>query len=300
VFPETGSPPGDRAVSGAPPTRAYVGAVEPTVRKEKEMKFLPGIVLAALVAVVVASPAAAGGAPTVILYPAAVNVQMLRTTSLLDKAATYQDEGDPTKAVAALTAARSHLRKAWIAAKFVIDTAPPPAAPASLSVTKAKNVARPRAKAHSSGTAPVAGASPYADQYTTALGVLDLQHQVASMMLGMLDTAAEPLLTAMSSTIFAALNARDSAIAYIKSKDVAPPAPLVTSSSVKGGVIAGAWGTVMPTAAPALDDELQLVDELRATLNLSSSRKKIIDAVELQDVRTSRTINTNWPPVVGA
>jgi hypothetical protein len=55
----------------------------------------------------------------------------------------------------------------------------------------------------------------------------------------------------------------------------------------------------MPTAAPALDDELQLVDELRATLKLSPSRKKIIDAVELQAVRTSRTINTNWPPVVG-
>jgi hypothetical protein len=223
--------------------------------------------------------------------------------SLLDKAATYQDEGDPTKAVAALTAARSHLRKAWVAAKFVIDTAPPPVAgDASISSKKAtvkpKAVKQPSANAHASGGA-VAGASPYADQYTTALGVLDLQHQVAATMIGMLDTANEPLLTAMSTTIFAALSARDTAIAYIKSKDVAPPAPVVKSSSVRGGLIAGTWGTVMPGAAPALDDELQLVDELRATLKLSTGRKRIVDAVELQDVRTSRTINQYWPPVVG-
>jgi hypothetical protein len=255
------------------------------------MKLVRGIVLAALVAIVIASPAAAGGDAGPPLYPSTVNVQMVRTLSLLDKAATYQDVGDPTNAAAALTAARSHLRKAWVAAKFVIDTAPPPVAgDASISVKKAK--------AHASGGA-VAGASPYADQYTTALGVLDLQHQVAATMLGMLDTASEPLLTAMSTTIFAALTARDSAIAYIKSKDVAPPAPRVKSSSVKGGAIAGSWGTVMPSAAPALDDELQMVDELRATLKLSTGRKRIIDAVELQDVRTSRTLNQYWPPVVG-
>ena len=70
-----------------------------------------------LVAVVVASPAAAGGDVTTILYPAAVNVHMVQTTALLDKAATYQDEGDQAKATAALTAAASHLKKAWTAAK---------------------------------------------------------------------------------------------------------------------------------------------------------------------------------------
>jgi hypothetical protein len=176
-----------------------------------------------------------------------------------------------------------------VAAKYIIDTAPPPVAGGSSFKAK-----RPRANARVSGGA-IPGASPYADQYTTALGVLALDHQVAVTAMGMLDIAAEPLLTAVSTSLFAALTARDDAIAYIHSVDK----PIASSSTVRGAPIAGGWATTMPGVAPIVDDELTQVDGLRATVNLSSGRKRILDAVELQDVKTGRNLVKYWPPVVG-
>jgi hypothetical protein len=257
------------------------------------MKLLRGVAVLGIAAAVAAGTASAGGDPGPPLYPSLVNVQLVRAQKLLDKAAEYQDEGDSAKAVATLTATRSHLRKAWVAAKYIIDNAPPPVAGGSSLKTKAA-VKRPRVNARVSGGA-IPGASPYADQYTTALGVLDLDHQVAVTAMGMLDTAAEPLLTAVSTTLFAALTARDDSIAYIHSVDT----PTASSSTVRGAPIAGGWATTMPGVAPIVDDELTQVDGLRATVNLSTGRKRILDAVELQDVKTGRNIAKYWPPVVG-
>jgi hypothetical protein len=256
------------------------------------MKVLRGIVVVGVAAAIGAATALAGGDAGPPLYPSLVNVQLVRAQKLLDNAAQYQDEGDSARAVAMLTATRSHMRKAWVAAKYIIDTAPPPVAGGSS--LKMKPAAKsPRVKARASG-APV-GASPYADQYVTAVGVLDLDHQVAAMAMGMLDTAAEPLLTAVSTTLFAALTARDNAIAYIHSVDK----PIASGSALRGAPVAAGWGGSMSGLAPSIDDELTMVDGIRATVNLSTGRKRIVDAVELQDVRTGRNIAKYWPPVVG-
>jgi hypothetical protein len=261
------------------------------------------------VAAVGATSAAAGGAPTTILYPAIVNVELVRTAKQLDLATTYQDGGDNAHAAAALTAARSHMRKAWIAAKYVIDNAPPPVAAAgSLSRTtvvprakalpKAKSAKKATSPAHTSGGV-IAGATPYADQYTTAAAVLTLQDQVAETVLGMLALADPTVLPVASSTLFAALNDRDTAIAYIHSLPV-PAAPAGLHATVSGGVIAGTWDTTMANVVFQVDDELQVIDGLRATLTLSPGRAKVLDAAEIQNIKSERKLNLYWPPVPAA
>src|SRR3954454_5423635 len=153
------------------------------------MKSLRAALLLALVAGAVAvAPAGAGATPPPIahaaggdarppLYPAIVNVRLVRAQSLLEHATKYMDLGQPDKAVTALNAARSNMTKAWLGAKYVIQTAPPPVAAADSvrkatvkPVRKAKAVRKAKrqtirvTKAHATGGA-VAGASPYADQY---------------------------------------------------------------------------------------------------------------------------------------
>jgi hypothetical protein len=239
--------------------------------------------------VVAAAPVArsSGGDVTVSLYPSLVNVRLVRAQSLLDDATSAQSRGDATGAAAALTAARPQLAKAWTGAKYVIENAPPP-------------VAGDGALGHSSGGV-IAGASPYADQYATAAAVLALQHNVAVTAMGMLDTASEPLLTAVSKTVFAALNARDAAIAYVHA--IPAPPPVAADGSVRAGAsgapIVSGWGSTMQAISPDVDDELQMLDGIRASTTLSPGRKRVLDAVELQNTKTGRKITQLWPPVVG-
>ena len=58
--------------------------------------------------------------------------------------------------------------------------------------------------------------------------MLSLQHDVATTAFGLIDGAKGTLLAAVNTTIFAALNRRDQAIAYIH--QVAPPAPVAAGS----------------------------------------------------------------------
>jgi hypothetical protein len=249
--------------------------------------------------------AAGGDAP--LPLPAIVNVRVVRAQNLLQHATKYEDLAQPDKAVTALTAARSNMTKAWTAAQYLIANAPPPAEPASIrpatairktkAPAKAKRRSIPVVKARASGGA-VVGAAVYADQYTTAAAVISLQHAVATTAMGMMDNAAEPLLTAVSKNLFAALNARDGAIAYIHS---IPPPPVAADGSVhahaSGGLIVGSWDTIMPNIVPDVDDELQQIAGIRATIKLSPGRARLLNDAELQDRRTESTINTYWPPV---
>jgi len=257
----------------------------------------------------------AGGDVTTPLYPAIVNVRLVRAQSLLQQAAKYEDLGDYPNAVIALTAARSNMTKAWTGAQYVIQTAPPPPPPAGrptvVRKAKAKKAGvhrtRPVARkarvrsvrvvrARVSGGA-IPGASPYADQYTTAAAVLSLQHAVATTAMGMIDNASEPLLTAVSKNLFAALNARDAAVAYIHSLPVPPPpADRPTRARASGGAIVGTWDTTMRAVIPDLDDEMQQIDGVQATIKLSPGRARILGLAELQDLKTERAINTYWPP----
>ena len=267
------------------------------------MKLLLPVVLLALAVAVTAGPAAAGGDAGPPIYPSTVNVQLVRVQTLLEKATTYEDEGDTAKAVNALAATRSHLRKAWIAAKYVIDNAPPPVAGDGGFSVRAKITVKPRsvpkakarAKAHTSG-APIPGASPFADQYTTAVAVLNLQHEVATTAIGMLDNASGPLLDSVSKSLFAALNARDQAIAYIHSVDVPPVATDGGTSAHSSDAPTTGWSTVMPGVAPYLDDEVQQIEGLAVSIKLSPGRKRILDAAEIQDIKTGRAIAQFWPP----
>jgi hypothetical protein len=243
----------------------------------------PAVPQAAVPAAPIASAAGGDAGPPV--YPSLVNVRLLQTQQLLQDATSAQVKGDTAAAVNALTAARSSLAKAWTGAKYIIDNAPPP-------------VAGDGAFGHVSG-APV-GASPYADQYKTTAAVLTLQHTVAATAMGMLDAASEPLLTAVSKSLFAALNARDVAIAYMKKKD---PPPVAGSGNVRAGAsgapIAAGWSTIGQAVLPDLDDEQQMIDGIRASVRLSPGRAKVLNAAEIQDIRTGKAINKNWPPVVG-
>jgi hypothetical protein len=256
---------------------------------------------------------AAGGAPVAhvaggdapLPLPGIVNVRVVRAQNLLQHAARYEDLGQADKAVTALTAARSNMTKAWKATQYLIANAPPPAAPASVpkatvrkatATAKAKRRSIPIVKARASGTG--AGVAVYADIYTTAAAVISLQHAVATTAMGMMDNAAEPLLTAVSKNLFGALNARDGAIAYIHS--IAPP-PVAADGSVhahaSGGLIVGSWDTTMPNVVPDVDDELQQIAGIRATITLSPGRARLLNDAELQDRRTESTLNTYWPPV---
>jgi hypothetical protein len=246
----------------------------------------------------------AAGGDVPLPLPAIVNVRLVRAQNLLQHATKYEDLGQADKAVTALTAARSNMTKAWTAAQYLIANAPPPAEPASVRKatvrkTKAPATAKrqsiPVVKAHSSDAAAVA---VYADQYTTAAAVISLQHAVATTAMGMMDNAAEPLLTAVSKNLFAALNARDGAIAYIHS--IAPP-PVAADGSVhahaSGAPIGGSWDTIMPNVVPDVDDELQQIAGIRATIKLSPGRVRLLNDAELQDRRAETTLNTYWPPV---
>jgi hypothetical protein len=274
---------------------------------------LPLVVLAAAAAG--SAEAGDGGGPPV--YPSAVNAQMIATYAQLAKAPAYLDAGDVESATKALNSAKSHMRKAWIASKYVIDNAPPPVAgdgavakarilpvPAAKvkkvsKATKKKKTKKTNAPAGRAAGGAIAGASPFADQYTTALGVLTLEHDVAVTAMGMLSAANEPLITTVSSTMFAALNDRDTATAYIHSIDV-PPVVVADSrrAHASGAPVAG-WAPTMSGITPYIEDELQMVDELRASLKLSPGRARILNAVEVQDFKTERNLNLWWPPVVG-
>lgn len=236
----------------------------------------------------------AGGdvAPTL---PSIVNVRITRGTAALAKAADYADENQPTQAVASLLGARRNMYAAWTGAKYLIQN-PPPAPPAA--------DARVHRRAHASGGAVAGGGTTYADQNTTAVAVLGFQHTVATAAYGMLDGAKGTLRDAVSTTIFAALNRRDQAIAFIHSL---PAPPAATDASVhahaSGGAIVGVapdFATLMPGVIPDLDDELQQVEGLLSGGALTPGEKKIMNLADAQVLKTERTVNQFWPPLPAA
>jgi hypothetical protein len=243
-----------------------------------------GVAAAALSLVAVTGASAgppariAGGDAGPLVYPSIVNVRLVRAEAALERAVEFADTAHPDNAIAQLTVVRIQLRKAWTGAKYVVDTAPPPP------------VAGDGAVGSASG-APV-GTSPFADQYATALAVVGLQHDVAATVVGLVDGAKTTLLSSLSTTLFAALNARDGAIAYIHSIDTPAPAG---SARASGAPIVAGWGSVMPQATSLLDDEIQQLEgTLKAGVSAGSAR--VLRAAELQDVKTQRTLNQFWPP----
>jgi hypothetical protein len=228
---------------------------------------------------------ASGGDAGAPIYPGLVNSRLVRTKKALDHAVGYADDGDTAHAVNSLYSARLQVKLAWRAAKYVIQHAPPPPPGDDL--------------ARAAGGAPAGGT--IADQFQTTGAVLDLQHSVAQTAIGMIDTAHGTLRDSLSRTIFLALDQRDAAIAYIHSIDVPPPTGGDGLKARKsGGAVAGSWATIMPAVGTAVGDE---IDQIEGAMDLSTTLGKGVREVyqdaDLQTVKTQRTINTYWPPVVG-
>jgi hypothetical protein len=261
-----------------------------------------------------AGPAFAGGAPAGPLqYPSLVNERLVRVQAALDRAAASADEHQPNAAAATLMSARVNLKKAWTGARYVIEHAPPPAAPVDdlapafhagaftrsgrlklrpLPAAKAKAKAK---RAHAAQDLVPSGA--VATIYDTAFAVLSLQHRMATVATGLLDTSHSTLQSSLSTSLFTALNGRDQAIAYIKSIDIAPP-------PVEDRVVAHAaddppptWATVMPSVTAHLDDELlQINGTIAAGPLRAGTRVVLLDALQ-QDTATEATVNADWPPL---
>jgi hypothetical protein len=224
---------------------------------------------------------AAGGDVVASVYPSIVNVRLVRAQAALDRASTLADQSKGTAAVSAeLADVRTQMSAAWTAAKYVIQTAPPPA-PA------------PDDRAGANMVVPDGG---YAAPEPTALAVLTLQHDVITTSLGLLDVAPSALQTQLKATVRAALSGRDAAVAYIHS--VAPPPPPAddkAGAQVNGAPVAAGWESVMPTATLELDDEVQQLTGMRA-INPKLT-PVLLRSARSQAIATRNTINQYWPPL---
>ena len=254
-------------------------------------------VLAVAAGLVVAPTATAGSNPNPVAgvsggdvaplaFPAVVNVPFVRTRAALAHAVDYADtaNGDSAtlaKAVASLTVVRNQLKKAWAGEKYLIDNAPPPAPPGDFAFVSG---------------APVS-TSPFASAEDSGAELFNVYDEVATMAVGLSDTAKGTVQTALSTTIFAVLNQRDAAIKYIHDHQPPPPPGDVVLADASGAPVASGWSGVMPTVSDLLDDEIQQLDAMLDIKTLSSGARKIFNAAELQDTKTKRTITTWWPPL---
>jgi hypothetical protein len=255
--------------------------------------------LALAIGLVAAAPAAAhqgrapvarsagdGAGPPV--YPGLVNTRLQRTQKALDRAVDYADDGAPDKAISALYSARLQLKLAWRAGRYAIEHAPP-SGPAPDARRRVRNLVGLRARA-----------SAVADPYTTAGGVLDMQHTVAQTAVGMIDMAHGKLRDSLSRTIFTALDQRDAAVAYIHSIDVPAPPPDDRRARASGAPVGGSWATVMPAVAEAIDDEVNQVDGVVGlSTTLGAGIRSVLGSAEVQMIKTQRMVNELWPPVPG-
>jgi hypothetical protein len=223
---------------------------------------------------------AAGGDPPPVL-PASVRVRIRRGENALDKAGTYVDKGEPDKAINSLRGVRANMYAAWRGAVYTIQNAPPPADDA-------------KAIAHTSQD-PVGPI--YATPEETAVAVLGFQHDVVSFAYGLVDDAKGTLRDSLSVTMFAAMDRRDSAIAFIHS--ITPPATDAKAIAQAADDPVG-FDVLMPGIVPDLDDEQAQGKELIQSGALTPGEKRIVRLADAQSAATEATLNSYWPPATDA
>jgi hypothetical protein len=227
-----------------------------------------------------------GGAPAEL--PSLVDVRVVRSEASLARATRHFDEGDQSGAGVQLSSAVLNMQKAWTGAVYVIETtpAPPPVADAG------------GIEAEASG-APVGGPIATAGPEDTAFAVLELQHDVMTTALGLIDGADPTLAPAITDTVSAAMDARDEAITYIHSiVPATPPPPVADAGGVRahaGGAPVGGstWDAVMPGLVPLLDDEIQ---HATATFTALPTSPVDLRLVIYRAAFTKNTVNDYWPP----
>jgi hypothetical protein len=271
---------------------------------------LPVAIAAGLVA---ASPAAAssqaadpaahasgGGGGTPPPLPALVRTRVVRTENALERLTESVDDGDAVHAAKTAKVIRRQLSAAWRGAKYYIKHAPPAPPPADDARVHATDDARvrvkdlaPRVRARITGGAPAGG----------TIAVFQVQDDVISTIVELTDGARVPLLDAMSTTLFYALDKRDAAVEVVHT--LAPPAPPPADDArfharahASGGAVAGGtFDAVMPQVVGMIDDELQQIDALQSdATDLRPGAKKILRHAEAQALITQRQVNTYWPP----
>lgn len=269
-------------------------------------RMLAGLGVAATICGAAPAIASAGGGGGALVYPSLVNERLVRTQAALDRASDLADDHQPDRAAAQLLSARKNVRKAWTAAKYVIDNAPPPVAGDDRPVFhRSAFTAKGRLKLatkHGKRARAAGGGGPAAATiYDTAYAVLALQHQTATLATGLIDDAHSTLLDSLSTTEFTALNGRDEAIAYIHSIDVATPPPADdkgTPVAFKADDPAPTWGTVMPSLIGLIDDELlQLRGTIANTVPLRDGTRRVLNAAIVQSTATEAKVNQYWPPL---
>jgi hypothetical protein len=224
---------------------------------------------------------ASGGDVVALTYPSIVSVRIKRTETALDRATRQVENGSTAKAVKSLKTVRRQLSSAWRGARYVIRTTPPP----------------PADEARVSGDGPIG--PTYASPADSAFAVLTVQHDVAAAMVQLVDGSRGTALSALSTTLFLALDRREGAIKEIRA--IAPPAAEEARARARasgdGPVVAG-FDTVMPNVLGQLDDELQAIDGTRTDAeDLTAGGRRILNKAQPQVQRTRQTVNASWPPV---
>jgi hypothetical protein len=252
--------------------------------------------------------ASGGGGGTPPPLPALVRTRVVRTENALERLTESVDDGDAVQAAKTAKVIRRQLSAAWRGTKYYIKNAPPPPPPADDARVHVKDARvhvkdlPPRVRARITGGAPAAGT--IADPPTTAIGVFQLQDDVISTIVELTDGARVPLLDAMSTTLFYALDKRDAAVEDVHT--LAPPAPppaddarFHPNAHASGGAVAGGtFDAVMPQVVGMIDDELHQIDGLQSdATDLRPGAKKILRAAEAQALITQRQVNTYWPPL---
>jgi hypothetical protein len=256
------------------------------------------VLLGLAVSLVAASPAAAGSSGPPPALPGLVNNRLVRVEKALDRAVDYADDGNSAKAASSLYVARLQVKLAWRGARYVIEnTVDPPVG--DLGAVRRNTLSSRRSARRLRKARVRARASATADKYTTAGAVLDAQHDVAQAGIGMIDSAHGALRDSLSRTIFLALDQRDAAVAYIHSIDTPPP-PGDGLARASGAPVGGTWGTIMPGVGDQAGDEiLQIEGALDLSSTMGVGTRRTLQDAEFQDIKTQRTINAYWPPVVG-
>ncbi|HEU4865607.1 MAG TPA: hypothetical protein VFT76_05100 [Actinomycetota bacterium] len=221
-------------------------------------------------------PAEVAGGDVAAALPSIVNTRLVRAQAALGRATTDYDTNQPASAVNDMGAALDNLTKGWNAAKWVVQTTPPP----------------PTDDAFPDGTGGAGVA--YADPSTTAVAVLSADHDLVSTAVGMMETSNDALLKSLTSSITTIQTQRLNAIKWIHSIEPPPPTDDAVGPDDEG---ASTFATLMPGYIGVLDDEIQQIKGRLALYKFSPAAKAALNNARLKALDTKDLVNQYWPPV---
>lgn len=227
------------------------------------------------------------------VVPSTVNIRLVRAEAALERATAAVDQGQEALAIPEIVGARDNMVKAWTAAKYIISQPPPPDPEAPPDPEDPPDPTDPPEPPDPPDPADVEP-GPYTAPADTAAAVLNLQHDVVTTSLGLLDAAGPDLAATLRGTISGTMSARDAAINYIQT--IAPPVAEEgrVQAEASDAPVGGTFDIVMPLFVPQLDDEIL---QTNTTAMSASSPANFGGWVALKAGASKNLINTFWPPV---